>query len=159
MNIKNLYRILLYTLSNSYNNGTNLEEKDADNLITMPHMKSTNKSQTLKQTIHLKNLIVLFGVCLCFLTVTSFNNWSSSDDASSAQGSQRIVEDQVIHKKEIPTAKQEQKFRTHHNFIASYLLQESSFERKIKKTEDRGDFFSNLKQLHKVIITQTLGSF
>lgn len=121
-------------------------------------MITTNNNQTLKHTNYLKNLIVVFGVCLSFLTVTSFNNWASSDDASIAQASQCIVDDQAINEKETPTTQQEQKFRTHHNFIASYLLQESSFERKINKTEERGNFISNLKQLHKVIITQTLGS-
>lgn len=122
-------------------------------------MITTNKNQKLKDTNYLKKLIVVFGVCLSLLTVTSFSNWSSSDDEPIAQGSYCIVEDQAINEKDQPPAQQEQKFRTHHNFIASYLLQESSFERKIKKTEERGDFFSNLKQLHKVIITQTLGSF
>ncbi len=123
-------------------------------------MITTNNNQTLKHTNHLKNLIVVFGACLSFLTVTSFNNWASSDDASIAQGSQYIVEeDQVINEKETSAPQQEQKYRAHHNFIASYLLQESSFERKIKKTEEKGNFISNLKQLHKVIITQTLGSF
>lgn len=122
-------------------------------------MITTKNNQTLRHTNYLKNLIVVFGVCLSLFTITSFNNWSSSEDTSLAQSSQGIVEDKALNKNETPAAQQEQKFRTHHNFIASYLLQESSFERKVNKTEEKGDFFSNLKQLHKVIISHTLGSF
>jgi hypothetical protein len=118
-----------------------------------------NQKQTLSKTNHTKNFIILFGACICLLTITSFNNWISSNEANATQGIQCTLETQVKIDKDTPSLKEEQKFKSHHNFIASYLLQESSFERKIKKTEERQDFFSNLKQLHKIIISQTSGLF
>lgn len=122
-------------------------------------MISTTKKQRILQMNHLKNYILVFGVCLCFLTITSFNNWSSSDNTACSQVVQCELENQSKNVQKTLVAPKETKFKARHNFIASYLLQESSFERKTKNTEEKGSFFSNLKQLHKIIISQTLGSF
>ncbi len=122
-------------------------------------MTTTYKNQTLKHTNRLKKLLIAFGACLSFLAVTSFDGWSSKDDGAIAKKSECIVNVSATTHQDAAASKKEKKFIAHHNFIASYLLQESSFERKIKKTEERGSFFSYLKQLHKVIIKQTVESF
>ena len=124
-------------------------------------MKYTNKKQIFSKTDYFKSLIIVFGTCLGLLTISSFDNWKSSDEQSIVQGTQEI-KDCALEAHSATTTENcnltESRTIIHHNFIASYLLQESSFERKNKKSKIQSDLFSHLKQLHKIIITQTLGS-
>ena len=129
----------------------------------MLQMKSSNQEHIFQRTNRFKNLVILFGVCLSLFMILSFNNWIMVTQASVAQEVQKFEEDkpegQLQNTKEIAVAQRNIKFKTHHNFIASYLLQESSFKRKNKKSEEHQNFVSHLKQLHKIIITQTLRLF
>ena len=129
----------------------------------MLQMKSSNQKHIFPTTNRFKNSVIVTGVCLSFFMILSFNNWISSTEASVVQNIQRLEEikpeGQLQNTKEIAVAQRNIKFKTHHNFIASYLLQESSFERKNKKSEEHQNFVSHLKQLHKIIITQTLRLF
>jgi hypothetical protein len=129
----------------------------------MSQIISSNHKQISPKANRIKNFIIVFGVCLSLFTILSFNNWKSVTQASVAQ---EIHELKDCKSGELPNnikgkcvVQHEQKLKTHHNFIASYLLQESSFERKNKKSKEQGGFLSHLKQLHKIIITQALGSF
>ena len=45
--------------------------------------------------------------------------------------------------------------KSHHNFIASYLLHESAFERKNKKSKEHSKLLGNIIQFHKFIISHT----
>ena len=129
----------------------------------MLEMKTSNKKHIFLATNRFKNSVIVTGVCLSIFMILSFNNWISSTEASVVQNIQRLEEikpeGQLQNTKEIAVAQRNIKFKTHHNFIASYLLQESSFKRKNKKSEEHQNFVSHLKQLHKIIITQTLRSF
>ena len=129
----------------------------------MLQMKSSNQKHIFPKTNRFKNSVIVTGVCLSFFMILSFNNWISSTEASVVQDIKKLEEikpeGQLQNTKEISVAQRNLKLKTHHNFIASYLLQESSFERKNKKSEEHQNFVSHLKQLHKIIITQTLRSF
>ena len=145
--------------SDTYKNGTKLgkiESGELDNHFTMSHMNSEN--QIKSGTNRLKNLLIVFGVCLSLFTITSFNNWGSSTEpivAQEIQGLENCTSEQpevnVIHAK---FAQNNPTFKTHHNFIVSYLLQDTSFERKNKNSKVQADLLSNLKQLHKIILSQ-----
>lgn len=124
-------------------------------------MKFNIKKQTISKKDHIRSLLLVFGACLGLFTVSSFNSWNSAPETlpvedvkelvscnSEAQSSRFVEINDTIEPKAI----------MHRNFIASYLLQESSFERKSKKTNQQHNFFSHLKQLRKIIGTQTFGS-
>ncbi|MCK5467582.1 MAG: hypothetical protein KAI99_03715 [Cyclobacteriaceae bacterium] len=126
-------------------------------------MISSNQQPISPKANRIKNFIIVFGVCLSLFTISSFDNWISVTQASVVQEIQELkdskTEELPNNIEEICITQHEPKLKTHHNFIASYLLQESSFERKNKKSKEQGGFLSHLKQLHKIIITQTLGLF
>ena len=158
--------ILCLSLSVSYNYGTNLGKlgnRKIDDRITMLQMKSSNQEHIFQRTNRFKNLVIVFGVCLSLFMILSFNNWISSTEASVAQDIQKLEEikpeRQLQNTKEIAVVKGNLKLKTHHNFIASYLLQESSFERKNTKSKEQQNLVGHLKQLHKIIITQALRLF
>ena len=129
----------------------------------MLQMKSSNQEHIFQRTNRFKNLVIVFGVCLSLFMILSFNNWIMVTQATVAQEIQKSEnvkpEGQLQKAKEIAVVKSNLKLKTHHNFIASYLLQESSFERKNTKSEEQQNLVSRLKQLHKIIITQALRLF
>lgn len=126
-------------------------------------MVSSNQKHIFPKSNRVKNLVIVFGVCISLFTISSFNNWISATEASIALEIQELKEcksgQSPSNVEEIRATPYEPKLKGHHNFIASYLLQESSFERKNKKFKEQSDFLGHLKQLHKIIITQTLGTF
>lgn len=113
-------------------------------------------------TNYFKNLVIVVGVFLSLLTFTSGNNWEIYiNDEADGKAGKLIVSNAGSDQnngKELTDSKNEQKLKTHHNFIASYLLQESTFSRKSEKNKEQSNFFTNLKQIHKIIIVQMLGA-
>lgn len=110
------------------------------------------------QTNRIKNLVIVFGVGLNIFALSSINNWKikSVDSNFSNEIEMKINKPESSIEKLI-TAKKELKIKTHHNFIASYLLQGSSIERKITKSKFKRDIFTSIKRLHKIVITQAIG--
>ena len=125
----------------------------------MLQMDTTTNNQSKPETIYLKNMVIVFGIFLSLLAFTSFTNWSNSIDTIDNENSEELminvnsVQSEVL---ETVSIVNESKLKTHHNFIASYLLQESNFSRKVERNKDENNFFTNLKQLHKIIISQAL---
>ena len=110
-----------------------------------------------------KNAIIVFGFCISILTITSYDSISNSSQ-SGIVSSHRTAEVQKPEshdalKIEKKTLKKEQKSNNYHNFIASYLLRESSFKRKNKKSSEENSFLRSLRDLHKTIFVNALGSF
>lgn len=138
-----------------------IEKKD--NQIIMSQTKPSYHKHTLQKANRFKNLVILFGVCLGLFMILSFNSWISVTQASVAQEIQKPdenkPEEHLQNIDEISVAQRNLKIKTHHNFIASYLLQESSFERKNKNSEEHRNLISQLKQLHKIIISQAFRLF
>ncbi len=110
----------------------------------------------------LRFIILLLGVSVSIFALSSnFNENKDSDKALKGMDVLLVENDlspesQVI-KAEMPIPETKPKLKMHHNFIVSYLFQESSFERKNNNSEGHTDFVSSLKQMHKVIINHTLG--
>lgn len=129
------------------------------NRITFSNMKILNKKQSFSKTNNFKRLIIVFGACLGLFTISSFDSWNLTNETSKVQGVEACTSEKASVKILELNIDAEPKTIMHHNFIASFLLQESSFERKNKKSKEQNNFFSHLKQLHKMLITQALGSF
>ncbi len=110
------------------------------------------------QTNRIKNLVIVFGVGLGIFTFSSINNWEiySVDSNVSNEIEIKINKSESSIEK-FNTEEKELKIKTHHNFIASYLLQESSIERKNTKTKLKSNIITSIRRLHKIIITQALG--
>jgi len=128
----------------------------------MSQMNNTTYNQIKPIANYFKNLVIILGVFLSLLTFTSFNNWGKSvDTQDDGKVENLIVSNAGSDQKngnELTVSKNEQKLKAHHNFIASYLLQESTFSRKSEKNKEQSNLFTNLKQIHKIIIVQMLGA-
>lgn len=129
----------------------------------MSHMVSSNQKHIFTKTNRFKNVVIFFGLCLSLFMISFCNNWIFSTETSITREIQELKdcksEELPGNVEELHVTSQELKLKTHQNFIASYLLQESSFERKNKMSKEEGGFLSHLKHLHKIIISKTLGSF
>lgn len=110
-----------------------------------------------------KNMIIVFGMCLSLFTITSFDFISGTREIVDNSDNPEMTEVISVEKQALQGDKSsspnEQKVKTHYNFIASYLLQESSVKRETKKTSNEQNIVSHLLQLHKIIISKTIGSF
>jgi hypothetical protein len=106
---------------------------------------------------------MIFGVCISLFAITSFESLSNSSQKYESINNQecQIVNSDAQSNSQLDnnSDKREQKLKTHHNFIASYLLQESSIKRESKKMVAQGNFIRNLKHVHKTIIVHTIGLF
>ena len=136
---------------------------ETDGRITMVHMKILNSKNRFLKSELFKNMVIVFGMALSLFTITSFDTISqadtSSDKLESHQVDERTAISQVKSDYQSDVLTDNQKQKTHHNFIASYLLQESSVKRKTTKSENDGNFVNSILRLHKIIITKTFGSF
>lgn len=119
------------------------------------------KYRMISTTHRFRNLVIIFGTCLGLFMISSFDNWKPSDEASVDNSNQELnaskLEIQTSFT-EVKASQQASKLKTHHNFIVSYLLQEHSNERDSKKSKDRTDFLSNLRQLHTIISSRIFGA-
>ena len=102
-----------------------------------------------------KNYVIIFGMCLSLFTITSFDSVSYD---RSAETKETKVEQ---HDAKCQQAKisQSNKQKTHHNFIASYLLEETSAKKEEKESGTELKFFSKLLQLHKTIFTNVFSQY
>jgi hypothetical protein len=102
--------------------------------------------------------VIVFGICLSFLAFTSADEWSDSSSSKEAYKVKQIsVNSESAQQVEVQETKQQRTF-THYNFIASYLIQESSINRQTKEKREERNFLANLKQIHRIIFSNTLGS-
>jgi len=134
-----------------------------DNRYFMSLMKPLKRTLNYLDSNTFKNMIIVFGVALSLFTITSFESISNpsvnsmTGDKSQTQCDEKINEENsAIQKTDINVSK---KAKTHHNFIASYFLQESSIKRERKKSEEGVDHMSRILQLQKIIISSTLALF
>ena len=129
----------------------------------MLHMKISNRKLNFFGSNTFKSMVIVFGMCLSLFCITSFDSISGTmeiaDNGVNPEMTEvKLVEQQAI-QKDKSSFPHEQKVKTHHNFIASYLLQESSVKRENKKTNNKQNIVGHLVQLHKIIISKTIGSF
>ena len=110
-----------------------------DNRYFMSLMKPLTRTLNYMESNTFKNIIIVFGVALSIFTITSFESISNPSENSFAnEGTQIQCEDKIgeenlaIDKSDINSSR---KAKTHHNFIASYFIQESSIKRERRKRE------------------------
>lgn len=136
---------------------------ETDDRITMAHMKILNTKNKFLNSESFKNMIIVFGMAISLFTITSFDTISQADASAKNIENQEFHENATVSQADSNyqsnATKDDQKLKTHHNFIASYLLQESSVKRNAKKADTEGNFVGGILRLHKIIITKTLGSF
>lgn len=130
----------------------------------MSHMKFLNRTFGYLDTNSFKNMVIVFGVCLSLFTITSYDSLSNSFQSSSISSDGLTTDEIVAQQEDLENTDNtgpitEQKLKTHHNFIASYFLQESSIKREKKTSKEREEFIGQFLQLHKIIISKTFGSF
>lgn len=103
-----------------------------------------------------KNYVIAFGMCLSVFTITSFDSVTKDKRAevkkegielssASCQNTDTKSKTDIVDK--------QSKHKTHHNFIASYLLEESSAKKEEKDSGTETKFLGRLLQLHKTIIS------
>lgn len=129
----------------------------------MSLMNTLNKKLKYLDSNAFKNMIIIFGFCISFITITSFesvSNSSQSDvDLINKDKNIEVYTNQKVKRSDKKTIQSKQKIKARHNFIASYLLQESSHKRENNKTSQEGSFFRNLKHIQKTIIVNAVESF
>lgn len=128
------------------------------NRYNVSNMKVSEQSANTKNKAYFKNLVIAFGVCLSFLTFTSADNWSSNAAAVDENQITEVALNTEANQSAEIKGSDEQRSFTHYNFIASYLIQESSINRQSKEKKEKRSFMANLKQIHKIIMSNTLGS-
>lgn len=126
----------------------------------MVHMKSRSSITKFLNSNTFKNSVIVFGMCLSLFTITSFDGISESRKSNSkivAQESDNSDQQELL-RPDQSDSKQVQKQKASHNFIASYLLQESSTKREDKKSNSEGKIINHLFHLQKIIISKTFGA-
>lgn len=124
-------------------------------------MKPLSHHLPLYKSKEFKNLSIVIGICLSFAIISSFQvdqsfisdfNVSESrlnSDISSANLDEAFVQDAQVEKNSTK----------YHNFLTSYFLQESSKERKSKRSEEKGHIMSSLRDFRSVIVSRGLSLF
>ena len=111
-----------------------------------------------------KNAIIIFGFCVSIITITSYDSISNNGPSDLAM----IVDTQHMpdvssmaceQENENVILRKEHKVSNRHNFIASYLLQESSHKRERNSSDEGRNFFSNLRHLHETILVNFASMF
>jgi hypothetical protein len=123
-------------------------------------MKNLRFNTNFLESNIFKNSVITFGMCLSLFTITSFDTISgkeqSSKNAIHATQSLSLNHEQTGSDKLAESSKKESSQITHHNFIASYLLEESSAKKETKNTESEIKILGQLLQLHKTIIATAI---
>lgn len=136
---------------------------ETDGRITMLHMKILTNNPKFLNSDTFKNIIIVFGMALSLFTITSFDTFTQAETGTNQIENQEADENLLVSQADLGSqsiaVKDDQKQKTHHNFIASYLLQESSVKRKAKKPRLEENFIGSILRLHKTIITKAMGSF
>jgi hypothetical protein len=120
----------------------------------MPQMN--NDKHIHSQQSRMRLVVFIFGASLTvFMIYFSGDKISASGRALLESGLQFTENDMAIDLQssvgEVTIEDTRRKFKAHHNFIVSYLFQESSFERKNRNAETNTDFVSNIKQVHQLV--------
>ena len=106
------------------------------------------------------NAVIVFGICLSLFTITSFDSMSNDDQLAAKVEYQEQTDASICQLQESKdiddSSKKENKLKAQHNFIASYLLEESSAKRETKNNETKSNFLGQLLQLHKTILSNAI---
>ena len=111
-----------------------------------------------------KNMIIVFGVALSIFTITSFESVSNTNKDLSAKEEVKqpnTEEMEVVGEtdSEKPSVINSKKSKTHHNFIASYFLQESSIKRERKTADSEVGTVGKILHIHKMLMSAVVSSF
>lgn len=110
-----------------------------------------------------KNVIIFFGFVLSIFTITSFDSFSNSEKEFSVNEIQQSLIDQKGDIEEAmldnASVNNSKKAKTHHNFIASYFLQESSIKRERKTPDNEVGTAEKILYLHKILMSAVISSF
>ena len=124
-------------------------------------MKPLGYKLQLYKSKQFKNLSILFGIFLSTAIISSFQlEESFFADYKSQESDIQINQAQASKSEMVEQKVQDEKNSTkYHNFLASYFLQESSKARKSKRTEEKGQVISNLRDFRNVIVSRSLSLF
>ena len=124
-------------------------------------MKSSNKISILYSSNKFRNVLLIFGVCVSIVLISSFRNSNQTNPELVAQFAQLSIEAGLdsFSDEENQDALSDPKSVKYHNFLASYFLQESSVERTSKRSGEDRELLSSLKGFHNIIISKTLSYF
>lgn len=127
----------------------------------MSIINNFKKALGLLQRNGFKNSIIIFGFCVCIITITSYDSISNVGQSKFTRGEevQGVVDGESQNDQMKSLSKKEHKISNPHNFIASYLLQESSQKRERNSKNEESNLFRNLRQLHKTIFIKVVGLF
>ena len=102
-----------------------------------------------------RNYSIMAGLFVSVLLISSLSTANNSimkiADQNLAQSKRLQASASVVKSPEQSTK--------YHNFLASYFLQESTVKRTVKKKEERESVFSNLKDVHKIIVSRRWSIF
>lgn len=123
-------------------------------------MKPLSHQLLLYKSNGFKNLSIMLGVVLSFFIIVSFQTEESSSESNSKELAVQIDD---LSTTGLNVEEQDDIVETtstkYHNFLTSYFLQESSRERKSKRTEEKGQIISNLRDFRNIILSQALSLF
>lgn len=123
------------------------------NHTTMTDLSSTNKSIKNKKTHLHKNLILIFGIGISLIVISSFFPFTETGLNNVQKSNERAPK---IHESDT-VALINQNRKMHHNFLASYLMQESGLDRKsVVYTNNKG-IFSDLSSRIVIPVRQLFG--
>jgi len=125
-------------------------------------MKPLSHQLLLYKSNGFKNLSILLGIFLSFFITSSFQSEESLSSESNSQELAVQIDDlstQGLVDVEEQAVKPETTSTKYHNFLTSYFLQESSKERKNKRSEEKGQVISNLRDFRNIILSQGLSLF
>jgi hypothetical protein len=123
-------------------------------------MKPLSHQLFLYKSNGLKNLSIVLGIFLSFIVISSFHSEELSSESNSRELAVQIDDSSTKDlNAEEQAALAETNSTKYHNFLTSYFLQESSRARKSKRTEEKGQIISNLRDFRNIIVSQGLSLF
>jgi len=123
-------------------------------------MKPINNILTIYKSNHFRNYSIVAGVILSLFIIFSFridNKITTQPNSGDLATIEQSVDEQNT---TVAEGNQQEKYSAkYHNFLASYFLQESSVDRSKKKSEEKRNVISNIKELHHLIISRSWSIF
>jgi hypothetical protein len=124
-------------------------------------MKPISHHLPLYKSKQFKNLSIVIGICLSFGLFTTFqvdqsfiSDFNVSESRLINANTSTSIDEVFVQDTQV-----EKNSTKYHNFLASYFLQESSKERKSKRSEEKGQIISSLRDFRNVIISRGLALF
>ena len=132
-----------------------------DNWIIMSIINDFKRALGLLQRNGFRNAIIIFGFCVCIIAITSYDSISNVGQSKfiTSEEFHGVVEGESQNDQMKSLSKKEHKISNPHNFISSYLLQESYQKRERNSKNEESNLFRNLRQLHKTIFIKVVGLF